>query len=51
MIKDNLFSIAKEHDSSIKHVTGKAKYTDDIPEPKICFMVLLVGVIFLKEKY
>ena len=34
MIKDNLFSIAKEHDSSIKHVTGKAKYTDDIPEPK-----------------
>ena len=34
MIKDNLFSILKEHESSIKHVTGKAKYTDDIPEPK-----------------
>tara|TARA_Y100001970_G_scaffold125463_2_gene155210 strand:- start:2533 stop:4794 length:2262 start_codon:yes stop_codon:yes gene_type:complete len=29
----NLFSIKKEHESSIKHVTGKASYTDDIPEP------------------
>ena len=34
MINDSLFSIFKEHESSIKHVTGKAKYTDDIPEPK-----------------
>ena len=31
MIK-NLISI--EHDSAIKHVTGKATYTDDILEPK-----------------
>ena len=29
-----LFSIKKEHDSATKHVSGKAKYTDDIPEPK-----------------
>ena len=23
-----------EHESAIKHVTGKAIYTDDIPEPQ-----------------
>ena len=28
----NLISL--EHDSAIKHVTGKATYTDDILEPK-----------------
>ena len=26
--------ISPEHDSAIKHVTGRAIYTDDIPEPK-----------------
>jgi len=29
-----LFSIKKEHDSATKHVSGKARYIDDIPEPK-----------------
>ena len=31
LIKDNT---SFEHDSAIKHVTGKATYTDDITEPK-----------------
>ena len=32
--KNKLFSIKKEHESASKHVSGKAKYIDDIPEPK-----------------
>ena len=32
--KIKLFSRKKEHESASKHVSGKAKYTDDIPEPK-----------------
>ena len=32
--KNKLFSIKKEHESASKHITGKAKYIDDIPEPK-----------------
>jgi len=32
--KIKLFSIKKEHESASKHVSGKAKYADDIPEPK-----------------
>ena len=32
--ESNLFSASIPHESAIKHVTGKAKYTDDIPEPK-----------------
>jgi len=32
--KIKLFSIKKEHESASKHVSGKAKYIDDIPEPK-----------------
>ena len=32
--KIKLFSIKKEHESASKHVSGKAKYLDDIPEPK-----------------
>ena len=31
LIKDNMYF---EHDSAIKHVTGRATYTDDIAEPK-----------------
>ena len=31
---EELFSIKKPHESSSKHVSGKAKYIDDIPEPK-----------------
>ena len=32
--KIKLFSIKKEHESAAKHGSGKAKYIDDIPEPK-----------------
>jgi len=31
---EELFSIKKPHESASKHVSGKAKYIDDIPEPK-----------------
>ncbi len=34
MQSNNLFSLKKEHESAKKHVSGKAKYTDDILEPK-----------------
>ena len=31
---DKLFTKNIEHESAVKHVTGKAIYTDDISEPK-----------------
>jgi len=31
---DKLFTKNIEHESAKKHVTGKAIYTDDIPEPQ-----------------
>ena len=34
MQSNNLFSLKKEHESAKKHVSGRAKYTDDILEPK-----------------
>ena len=34
MKRNNLFSNKKEHESAKKHVSGSAKYTDDILEPK-----------------
>ena len=33
MKKENLISQKIPHESAIKHVTGGANYTDDIPEP------------------
>ena len=33
MKKENLISQKIPHESAIKHVTGEAHYTDDIPEP------------------
>ena len=33
MNENNLFSIKKEHESAKKHVSGQARYTDDISEP------------------
>ena len=31
---DKIFTKNIEHESAVKHVTGKAIYTDDISEPK-----------------
>jgi xanthine dehydrogenase large subunit len=31
------------HDSAVKHVTGEARYVDDLPEPARCLQVLPVG--------
>ncbi len=32
MNKENFISEERPHESSIKHVSGQANYTDDIPE-------------------
>ena len=38
----NTFVKNVEHESAIKHVTGRAIYTDDISEPRKFCMLLLV---------
>ncbi|WP_069300639.1 xanthine dehydrogenase molybdopterin binding subunit [Neptunicoccus sediminis] len=32
-MKDESFKLDQRHDSAVKHVTGRAEYADDIPEP------------------
>ena len=33
MIKENFINEERPHESGIKHVSGRAVYVDDIPEP------------------
>ena len=47
---EELFSIKKPHESASKHVSGKAKYIDDIPEPKNLLHAAIGIALSLKEK-
>ena len=43
MKQETFINENRPHESAIKHVTGKAYYTDDIPDHRELYLVLLDG--------